>query len=816
MKKVMRKVKCQWVTAAVMGAVFVAFGAADAPKIAAVEGNDSETTVPVVEEGRMPSSVDGSSTDTEVDPVDEYDEPTLTTATKTAVAATDYAQVISTEDKFYDAIISRGTDAINTAPWGTEGYQTIGHSSAYLNSEVSVSREQTMDYGVTWALISHKGQELGWIAKDALKEATYAQSVSEKAADYSATIIRGTDAINTAPWGAKGFRTIGNSSAYLGTEVSVSREQTMDYGVTWALISHKGQELGWIAKDALKEQAYAQSVSEKAADYSATIIRGTDAINTAPWGAKGFRTIGNSSAYLGMEVSVSQEQTMDYGVTWALMSHKGQELGWIAKDALKEKTYAQITKETAVSYDAIVNRDSDAINTAPWGTKGYRTTASSADYLDQTVEVTKEQTTDYGVTWALMSLNGEELGWIAKEALKEVSYAQIVAEKAGTYPALISRGTDAINTAPWGTKGYRTKHSSAEYLGQTVEVAKEQTTDYGVTWAQISVDGQELGWIAKEALTALERKTETKTAEIGYPTIEKEDATIPAGERWTVQSGIKGYDTVTYEVDYADGIEIGRREVSRTTTAVREEIVKVGTQQVNGAGEEGSATQYLRVADGDSLWGLYEKYGQTVDQLMKWNDIVDPDLLSIGQLIGVDGYNRYAAIIKEHQIFASEEEFLAYITPISQTLAAKNGLYASVMIAQAIHESDWGTSGLTTLSHNLFGIKGSFDGNSVDMPTNEVINGELITITAGFRAYSSLYESAQDYVDLLLNQPGENGKHYAPVWMENTTSYKDATAALQGRYATDPNYAERLDKYIEKYQLCQFDTPKGECPASDQ
>ncbi|TNV68389.1 GW dipeptide domain-containing protein [Trichococcus shcherbakoviae] len=809
MKKVMRKVKCQWITAAIMGATIVALGAVDVPQIAAVEGNDPETTVPVEDENFSAISTEpGSVTDS------ISDAPIETTITATSVVAKSYVQILSTADVFYEAIISRGTDAINTAPWGTEGYETVSHSSAYLNTEVSVSQEQLADNGVLWALISVNGKELGWIAKDALQEQKYAQSVSEKAVDYSATVNRGTDAINTAPWGAKGFRTIGNSSAYLGTEVSVSQEKVMDYGVTWALISVNGQELGWIAKDALKEQMYAQSVSEKAVDYSATVSRGTDAINTAPWGAKGFRTIGNSSAYLETEVTVSQEKVMDYGVTWALISVNGQELGWIAKDALKEKAYAQITKETAVSYDAIVNRDSDAINTAPWGTKGYRTTASSADYLGQTIEVTKEQTTDYGVTWAQISQNGEILGWIAKDALREVTYAQIVSETEVAYPALISRGSDAINTAPWGTKGYQTKASSADYLNQTIEVTKEQTTDYGVTWAQISVDGQELGWIAKDALTALERKTETKTSEIGYPTIEKEDATIPAGERWTVQSGSKGYDTATYEVDYADGIEIGRREVGRTTKAVREEIVKVGTQQVNGSGEPGSATRYHRVANGDTLWGLYYKYGQTLDRLLEWNDIVDPNHLSLGQLISVDGYNRYDAILKEHQIFASEEEFLAYIIPVSQRLAAENGLYASVMIAQAIHESDWGTSGLTTLSHNLFGIKGTFDGNSVEMPTNEVINGELITITAGFRAYSSLDESARDYVHLLLNQRGENGKYYASAWMENTTSYKDATAHLQGRYATDPNYAARLDKYIVTYELYKYDSPDAGTPTS--
>ncbi|SFE64467.1 SH3-like domain-containing protein [Trichococcus pasteurii] len=194
MKKVMRKVKCQWITAAVMGATIVALGAVDVPQIAAVEGNDPETTVPVEDENFSAISTEpGSVTDS------ISDAPIETTITATSVVAKSYVQILSTADVFYEAIISRGTDAINTAPWGTEGYETVGHSSAYLNTEVSVSQEQLADNGVLWALISVNGQELGWIAKDALQEQKYAQSVSEKAVDYSATVNRGTDAINTAP-----------------------------------------------------------------------------------------------------------------------------------------------------------------------------------------------------------------------------------------------------------------------------------------------------------------------------------------------------------------------------------------------------------------------------------------------------------------------------------------------------------------------------------------------------------------------------------------------------------------------------------------
>ena len=207
--------------------------------------------------------------------------------------------------------------------------------------------------------------------------------------------------------------------------------------------------------------------------------------------------------------------------------------------------------------------------------------SSSAAYAGQTVEVTKEQTTDYGVTWALVSQNGKELGWIAKDALKVQTYAQIVSENEVAYPALINRGTDAINTSPWGTKGYQTNASSADYLGQTVEVTKEQTTDYGVTWALVSLNGKELGWIAKDALTVMERTMETVVAKentVAYQTVTEEDNTIPTGESQVAQAGADGYDTVTYDVTYVNGVETNRVEVSRTTTAPVNEIVKVGTQ----------------------------------------------------------------------------------------------------------------------------------------------------------------------------------------------------------------------------------------------
>lgn len=58
------------------------------------------------------------------------------------------------------------------------------------------------------------------------------------------------------------------------------------------------------------------------------------------------------------------------------------------------------------------------------GNKKVSNNRFQCDYLGKIVDVTREKVTDYGVTWVEISLNGEVLGWIAKDALKIQTYAQ--------------------------------------------------------------------------------------------------------------------------------------------------------------------------------------------------------------------------------------------------------------------------------------------------------------------------------------------------------------------------------------------------------
>ncbi|EAH0491898.1 1,4-beta-N-acetylmuramoylhydrolase [Listeria monocytogenes] len=159
---------------------------------------------------------------------------------------------------------------------------------------------------------------------------------------------------------------------------------------------------------------------------------------------------------------------------------------------------------------------------------------------------------------------------------------------------------------------------------------------------------------------------------------------------------------------------------------------------------------------------------------------------------------------------ATVQSFVQTIQASSSQIAAENDLYASVMIAQAILESAYGTSELGSApNYNLFGIKGAYNGQSYTKQTLEDDGkGNYYTITAKFRKYPSYHQSLEDYAQVIRKGPSWNPNYYSKVWKSNTTSYKDATKALTGTYATDTAYATKLNDLISRYNLTQYDSGK--------
>lgn len=130
----------------------------------------------------------------------------------------------------------------------------------------------------------------------------------------------------------------------------------------------------------------------------------------------------------------------------------------------------------------------------------------------------------------------------------------------------------------------------------------------------------------------------------------------------------------------------------------------------------------------------------------------------------------------------------------------QTGVPASVTMAQAILESGWGKSGLSTKANNFFGIKGKGPEGSVTMRTREVIHGKSVYVNAPFRKYDSPAQSFVDHGKFFTDN-----KRYATAMKHTDDAHRFAQEIAKAGYATDPNYAKALGGLIDKYGLERFD-----------
>jgi peptidoglycan hydrolase FlgJ len=136
--------------------------------------------------------------------------------------------------------------------------------------------------------------------------------------------------------------------------------------------------------------------------------------------------------------------------------------------------------------------------------------------------------------------------------------------------------------------------------------------------------------------------------------------------------------------------------------------------------------------------------------------------------------------------------FVERLAPAAQAAAARTGVPAKLIIAQAALETGWGQHEIRTAdgrnSHNLFGIKAGSDwrGETTQVVTHEYVNGERVRVTDHFRVYDSLEAALTDHGRLLTQH-----ERYAGV--RTAADDMAAARALQdGGYATDPAYADKL------------------------
>ena len=159
----------------------------------------------------------------------------------------------------------------------------------------------------------------------------------------------------------------------------------------------------------------------------------------------------------------------------------------------------------------------------------------------------------------------------------------------------------------------------------------------------------------------------------------------------------------------------------------------------------------------------------------------------------------------EQPNFDSPESFISSMWEHAKTAAQKIGLNPAVMIAQAALETGWGKHVIPKQdggsSFNLFNIKvdRSWQGEHAKKMTLEFEQGLPVKKQANFRAYDSIKESINDYVDFLQSNP-----RYSKA-LNNVDKPEQYLDDLQkAGYATDPNYAQKIKNVLQRGEFKQM------------
>lgn len=147
-------------------------------------------------------------------------------------------------------------------------------------------------------------------------------------------------------------------------------------------------------------------------------------------------------------------------------------------------------------------------------------------------------------------------------------------------------------------------------------------------------------------------------------------------------------------------------------------------------------------------------------------------------------------------VYPPIQKYVEQWAPTAVREMYRSGVPASITLAQGILESRYGLSPLAANGNNHFGIKCHKDWTGKKQFHDDDEKGEC------FRVYEDAYESFRDHSDFLRYRD-----RYKFLFEFKTTDYKSWAYGLKkAGYATDPGYPDKLIKYIEDYQLAQYDS----------
>jgi LysM repeat protein len=221
------------------------------------------------------------------------------------------------------------------------------------------------------------------------------------------------------------------------------------------------------------------------------------------------------------------------------------------------------------------------------------------------------------------------------------------------------------------------------------------------------------------------------------------------------------------------------------------------------------------VGEGETVAVLAERYGADPTRLIVANGLWQPEGLLAGDRLLIPDGRPLESPTRTRAVpwpapgtgVRHRQQFIEAAAAVAQESQRRTTVPASVTIAQAIHETGWGGSRLSTEAHNYFGIKGRNSpgpAGVVWMNTWEVIGGRNIIAREPFRAYHSPEESFFDHGLFFWSNRRYHG---ALAVADDPRAFAHAISAAG--FATDPVYAAKIIRMMDQYNLYQYDLPKN-------
>ncbi len=280
-----------------------------------------------------------------------------------------------------------------------------------------------------------------------------------------------------------------------------------------------------------------------------------------------------------------------YTITDVLVTKDGQPFSHTYSKTNVVVPVEKVVRVGTKAAPVVTTKQEITTNPIPF-TKETRNNPNLAQGQTQVVQAGKDgvETITYEVTYT----DGVETG--RKEVSRQITTAMVpeiteIGTKAT--PVVTTKQETTTNPIPF-TKETRNNPNLAQGQTQVVQAGKDgvETITYEVTYTDGVETGRkevsrqittamvpEITEIGTKATPVVTTKQETTTNPIPFTKETRNNPNLAQGQTQVVQAGKDGVETITYEVTYTDGVETGRKEVSRQiTTAMVPEITEIGTK----------------------------------------------------------------------------------------------------------------------------------------------------------------------------------------------------------------------------------------------